>query len=85
LGNNLKYYLERAGRMNVNPISPGSATDSKENYTVVGKTKMPAALVEMGYMTNKRDNVYFDESVNSYALAISKAVIKFFEDNESNP
>ncbi|MCR5837241.1 MAG: N-acetylmuramoyl-L-alanine amidase [Lachnospiraceae bacterium] len=81
LGNDLKYYLERAGRMNVNSISPGSATDSKENYTVVGKTKMPAALVEMGYMTNKKDNIYFDESINSYALAISKGIMKYLEEH----
>ncbi|MBE5959140.1 MAG: N-acetylmuramoyl-L-alanine amidase [Lachnospiraceae bacterium] len=79
LGNTLKEYLEDAGKMKVNPPSRGSATDSEENYTVVGQTKMPAALIELGYMTNKKDNKYFDEAINSYAISIADAIVKYIE------
>ncbi len=80
LGNALKYYLERAGKMNVNQVSPGSATNPNENYIVIGKTKMPAALVEMGYLTNRNDNIYLEESTNAYAMAITNAVIQYLEE-----
>ena len=84
LGNALKYHLERAGEMKVNSVSPGSATDKNENYTVVGATKMTAALIEMGYITNKNDNAYFEESVNSYAIAISDGIIQYLEEGQSD-
>lgn len=44
------------------------------NFHVTRETKMPACLLEMGFISNKKDNELFDKKIYLYAKAISKAI-----------
>ena len=51
----------------------------KENtYTVLTGTTAPATLIELGFLTNIDDRTLIINNQNSFALAIAKGVIKYF-------
>lgn len=76
IGNALYEKLSAVEGMKVNEPKRGSATDENENYIVVDGTKMTACLVEMGYMSNKNDNQFFDNYIDNYASAIAEAIVE---------
>jgi len=45
------------------------------NFTVLRATNAPAMLLEMGFITNERDNQIFDQNFDRYADAITQGVI----------
>jgi len=47
----------------------------RANFTVLRNTLAPAMLLEMGFITNVRDNVYFDQNFNEYAQAIARGIM----------
>lgn len=49
----------------------------KGNFHVTRETNMPACLLELGFISNAQDNQLFDKNLNSYADAISKAILDF--------
>ncbi len=53
----------------------GSQTDPYEDYDVCRLTKMPALLVEMGFIQNEEDNRLFDSQMEAYAEALTNAVL----------
>ena len=54
------------------------------NYTVLVRTDMPAALIEVGFLTNKteRDLLITDEYQNKIANGISSAINAYFNESE---
>ena len=46
------------------------------DYGVNKYTKMPAALLELGFISNTNDNKAFDKNFNAIALAIAKELLK---------
>jgi N-acetylmuramoyl-L-alanine amidase len=48
------------------------------NYYVLRKTKMPAMLLESGYIINDEDNRLYDQRLREYAKAIAKGALKYF-------
>ena len=48
----------------------------KGDYHVCRETKMPAMLIEMGFITNATDNQLFDSRFEQYAKAIAKGICK---------
>lgn len=54
------------------------------NYTVLVRTDMPAALIEVGFLTNKteRDLLITDEYQNKIANGISSAINAYFNECE---
>lgn len=46
------------------------------DYGVNRYTKMPAALLELGFISNTSDNKAFDKNFNAIALAIAKNLLK---------
>ncbi len=44
------------------------------NFHVTRETKMPACLLELGFITNSKDNELFDRKIYLYAKAIAKAI-----------
>lgn len=48
------------------------------NYYVVRKTKMPAMLLESGYIIDEEDNRLYDQYLPQYAKAIAKGALKYF-------
>jgi len=45
------------------------------NFAVLRNTNAPAMLLEMGFITNERDNQLFDENFNAYADAIARGIV----------
>jgi N-acetylmuramoyl-L-alanine amidase len=49
------------------------------NYHVLRETKMPACLLELGFLSNEQDNILFDTLFKQYAVAIAKGICKFLQ------
>jgi len=46
------------------------------NFAVLVNTRAPSMLVEMGFITNARDNQLFDQNFNEYANAIAGGILQ---------
>jgi len=55
-------------------IKTGSWDEPDVNYTVIEYAKMPAVLLEVGYLNYAEDNRLFDENLDEYAKATAKAI-----------
>jgi len=49
--------------------------DNRPNLVVLKRTKMPAALVEVGFINSEKDNKLFDEKFNSIAQGIADGIL----------
>ena len=49
----------------------------KGNFYVTRETYMPACLLELGFISNDTDNQYFDQNIDEYAKAITKAICTY--------
>ena len=47
----------------------------RANYAVLRNTVAPAMLLEMGFITNTRDNQLFDTNFNAYANTIARGIM----------
>jgi len=45
------------------------------NFAVIRSTNAPSMLLEMGFITNTRDNQLFDQNFNAYAAAIARGIM----------
>lgn len=79
LADNLMSGLESAGIQRNRGVKEGSQ-DGHGDYLVLRDTKMPSALLEMGFMQNKKDNKYFDKHLEDYAENITQAVLDTWEE-----
>ncbi len=68
LANNINSELEAAGFKNL-------GIDERPNLVVLKRTKMPAALVEVGFINNENDNKTFDENFNAIAQGIADGIL----------
>lgn len=48
----------------------------KGNFHVCRETNMPACLLELGFIKNKKDNALFDSKFNEYVEAVTKGICK---------
>ncbi|MDR2046745.1 MAG: N-acetylmuramoyl-L-alanine amidase [Clostridiales bacterium] len=46
------------------------------NFSVLRNTRAPAMLLELGFISNARDNAEFDKNANAYAVAIAKGIMR---------
>lgn len=67
--------LSAAGVSGSRGCHSGSQTDPYEDYDVCRLTKMPALIVEMGFIQNEEDNRLFDSQTAAYAEALTDAVL----------
>lgn len=66
---NINNQLEDAGFKNL-------GVDERKNLVVLKHTKMPAVLVEVGFINNDKDNYLFDEEFDSIAQAIADGILE---------
>ena len=66
---NINNQLEDAGFKNL-------GVDERKNLVVLKRTKMPAVLVEAGFINNYKDNYLFDEEFDSIAQAIADGILE---------
>ena len=71
--------LEKVGIQNNRGVKEGTSEDANIDYFVNRNTKMPSCLVELGFITNEKDNQLFDEKLGQYAEAIAKGILKNLE------
>lgn len=57
---------------------------NRPNLVVLRRTKMPAALVEVGFINNDKDNQFFDEQFDELAAAIANGIINTLYNNDAN-
>lgn len=67
--------LEVTGISRNRGVRKGTQQQNGNNYYINSHAKMPACIVELGFMNSPTDNQLFDEKVNDYAKAIGDAVI----------
>lgn len=60
-------------------VKKGTAANPNASYYVVGHTKMPACLIELGFMDSQQDNAYLDSNFDLYARAIAEGILKMVE------
>lgn len=66
---NINNQLEDAGFKNL-------GVDERKKLVVLKRTKMPAVLVEVGFINNDKDNYLFDEEFDSIAQAIADGILE---------
>lgn len=55
----------------------------RPNLAVLRRTKMPAVLVEAGFIDNENDNRFFDENFDALAQAIAQGVLNTLEEEHT--
>lgn len=58
---------------------------ARPNLVVLRKTKMPAVLVEVGFINSDTDNLLFDENFNDIAQGIASALLDVLETDNIIP
>ncbi len=76
LARNIMDALEQAGVSRVRGVRSGTAGNAGVSYTVVGRTEMPACLVELGFIDSDTDNALLDEKLDAYAQAIADGILQ---------
>ena len=56
-------------------VKKGTAASKLQNYTVIGRTEMPACLVELGFIDNPDDNALLDTYQTELARGIADAIL----------
>lgn len=54
----------------------------RPGLVVLRRTRMPAVLVEVGFIDNERDNAFLDANMAATADAIADGILKTFEEQE---
>ena len=58
---------------------PYNGITERHNLAVLRRTKMPAVLIEAGFIDNENDNRFFDENFDELAEAIANGVLNSIE------
>ncbi len=68
LARDINHRLENVGFKNL-------GVDERPNLVVLKRTRMPAVMVEAGFINNDKDNALFDQQFNEIAQAIADAIL----------
>ena len=75
LAKKINEQLEKLGFKNL-------GIDERKNLVVLKRTKMPAVLIETGFIDNEKDNALFDQKFYQIAEGIADAITKTLEQVE---
>ena len=75
MAENINANLETVGFVNL-------GVKARPNLVVLKRTKMPAVLVEVGFLNSDTDNQLFDENFDDIALAIADGILETLEEVE---
>ena len=73
MAENINANLETVGFVNL-------GVKARLNLVVLKRTKMPAVLVEVGFLNSNTDNQLFDENFDDIALAIADGILETLEE-----
>lgn len=77
LGQNINAALREVGWNDLGVIE-------RPGLVVLRQTKMPAVLVETGFIDNPQDNTFFDQNLAETADAIADGIVKTFEETDDS-
>lgn len=69
MAHNINRQLEKVGFLN-------QGVWERQNLVVLRKTKMPAVLVEVGFINNDSDNMLFEDRFEETAKAIAEGILQ---------
>ena len=78
MAENINDQLESIGFVNL-------GVKARPNLVVLRRTKMPAVLVEVGFINSNTDNELFDQNFQDIAQAIASGILDTLNMNESIP
>ncbi len=73
--------IEDTNTMDNRGVKTGSTTNPNEDYTINQKSNMASLILEMGFMSNKKDNRLLKKNKSKYAEAIAEGIIQYLEEN----
>lgn len=79
LANNILNQLDKVGIQNNRGVKSGTSENGESDYFVNKNTKMPSCLIELGFISNSKDNQLLDENLEEYAKAICLGILKNIE------
>ncbi len=74
LGEDILKSLVNVSELTERGLKKGYRDSSGNNYYVNANTNMPSCLVEVGFISNEKDNENFDKNIDAYAKAIAQAI-----------
>lgn len=72
--------IEETNTMDNRGIKTGSTTNSEEDYTINKESDMASFILEMGFMSNSKDNKLLKNNKGKYAEAIANGIAKYFDE-----
>ena len=79
LAENILNNLSKTKIQNNRGIKYGTIKSEDTDYYVLNNTSMPSCLIELGFISDEKDNELFDKYLEDYAKAISKGIIENIE------
>ena len=79
LASNILTSLEKVGISRNRGIKQGSYNSNEEDYYITANAKMPACILELGFINDSDDNRMYDANLTDYANAIADAVMTTYE------
>lgn len=80
LANSILEKLENTEIQENRGVKSGTAKGAFTDYYVLKNTKMPSCLVELGFISNDKDNELFDKNIDNYAKVIADGIIEEIKD-----
>ncbi len=78
MAENINDQLEAVGFVNL-------GVEARPNLIVLNRTKMPAVLVEAGFINSNTDNALFDQNFDDIAQAIASGILDTLKPTQSVP
>ena len=69
--------LEKVGVSKNRGVKKGFTGDANSDYAVNRDTKSPSMMIELGFISNDKDNGDYDKNLNAYSEAIVKACCNY--------
>ena len=81
LANTILEKLESTEIQQSRGVKSGTEKGLDTDYYVLKNTKMTSCLIELGFITDNKDNELFDKNIEDYAKAIANGIIKEVKGN----
>lgn len=76
MANSILNKLQKTEIQSNRGIKYGTIKGENTDYYVLNNTNMPSCLIELGFITNDKDNELLDRNIDDYAKAIADGIIE---------